>query len=158
MYKSFLGIYFIQSWRKVRSTSWTDTVFWCTFEKEKQVESCLKKLFSANLTSTNLRAGRNQKPYSQHFPFYWLGNWVTTQGTELPKATQPDGGTGRKPRSPDTRWLQPSLLDLGRKHSVKRHTTRIKRVPVEKSLFGCGKIRRGKWKKCQTLVHEITKQ
>lgn len=75
---------------------------WWAFEKKKQIGNHLKKLFSVYLTSINLGAGRNQKPYSQHFPFYWVGNWVTTKGTELTKANQPDGGPAKKPRSPHT--------------------------------------------------------
>lgn len=156
MCKSYLGIYFTQSLRKVRSVSWVDIDSWWTFEREKQVGSSLR--ITLCWLSVNKFWELEETRSFLANTFHFTNKEITAKGTELPKVTQPDNGTWGKPGL-QTQWLQPSLLDLGKKCSIKRNEQELRKFQKKKKyLCCCGKIRRGEWIKWQTLAHEITRQ
>ena len=124
---------------------------------KKQVESCLKKLFSANFMSTNLGATgiRNLIANSFHFTIWEIESRQRELNCPRPRSqTQQSKKTDLLTHT-DSSSHYLTLLESSMSEDMQQELS----GPVEdRSVCCCGKMGRGKWIKCQTLVYEITRQ
>lgn len=152
MCKSYLGIYFTQSWRKEVLAEWI--LFSSGHLREKNKWEVAWKLHCQ--ISVN-KFGLWKKPETLG-PTLFILPTMKSQQREL-NCPRPHSQMMAQQRNLGLQMRTDSSLHYWtseKKHSVEINKQKLKKF--KKSLCCCGEIRRGKWIKCQTLAHEITRQ